>query len=226
MKDAAQPTSLSRRRRRGRNVLANHGPGHKNYQNEQKKAALHEALNSPKIFLGCKIGVKPFMNSRMSSQSIGMRTLCVFVFCLAFALVDAAAKQRHCTFRVHAQANPQDTDVFSISARATSTGKNIAIEKLPWISENDVIAFSPYPAPDGTFGALFQLDAHGRTVLDTLSVERRGGFLFVLINGRMITELQIDKRVSDGKIYVPAGLTAADVELMKKQWRLPGERKR
>jgi hypothetical protein len=42
----------------------------------------------------------------------------------------------------------------------------------------------------------------------------------------MITELQIDKRVSDGKIYVPSGLTAADVELMKKQWRLLGKRKR
>jgi hypothetical protein len=73
---------------------------------------------------------------------------------------------------------------------------------------------------------LFQLDEHGRTVLDTLSVEHRGGLLFVFINGRMITELQIDKRVSDGKIYIPSGLTAADVGLMKKQWRLLGERKR
>ncbi|HEY5766513.1 MAG TPA: hypothetical protein VIS53_01630 [Candidatus Udaeobacter sp.] len=155
-----------------------------------------------------------------------MRTLCVFVFCVAFALVNAAAKQRHCTFRVHAQANRQDTEVFSISARATSSGKDVAIEKTPWITEHDVMAFSPYPAPNGTFGALFQLDHHGGVVLDTLSVERRGRFLFIFINGRMITELQIDKRVSDGKIYVPSGLTAADVELMKKQWRLPGERKR
>ena len=155
-----------------------------------------------------------------------MRTLCVFVFCLAFALIDAAAKQRHCTFRVHAQANAQDTDVFSMPARATSSGKDVAIQKLPWITEHDVMAFSLYPAQGGTFGALFQLDDHGRVVLDTLSVERRGGFLFVFINGRMITELQIDKRVSDGKIYVPSGLTAADVELMKKQWRLLGERKR
>jgi hypothetical protein len=162
----------------------------------------------------------------MSSQSIGMRTLCVFVFCVAFALVNAAAKQRHCTFRVHAQANPRDTDVFSMSARATSSGKEVAIEKTPWITEHDVMAFSPYPAQNGTFGALFQLDHHGGVVLDTLSVERRGRFLFIFINGRMITELQIDKRVSDGKIYVPSGLTAADVELMKKQWRLPGERKR
>ena len=78
----------------------------------------------------------------------------------------------------------------------------------------------------GDRGVVAQIDEHGRVVLDTLSVEHRGGFLFVFINGRMITNLQIDKRVSDGKIYIPSGLTAADVELMKKQWRLLGERKR
>jgi hypothetical protein len=226
MKNPAQPTSFSRRRGRGHNVLAEHGPSHKNYQNQQNKAALHEAQDSPKTFLGCKIAVKPFMNSRMLSQSIGMRTLYVFVFCLAFALTDAAAKQRHCTFRVHAQANPQDTDVFSMPAGATLSGKDIAIQKMPWITEHDVMAFTPYPAQDGTFGALFQLDEDGGVVLDTLSVERRGGFLFVFINGRMITGLRIDKRVSDGKIYIPSGLTAADIELMKKQWRLIGHRKR
>jgi len=155
-----------------------------------------------------------------------MRTLGVLALCLTVALTLAIAKQRHCTFRVHAQANPHDTDVFSMSTRARSSGKDVAIQKLPWITEHDVVAFAPYPAPDGTFGALFQLDEHGRVVLDTLSVERRGGFLFVLINGRLITELQIDKRVSDGKIYIPSGLTAADIEVMKKDWRLIGRRKR
>jgi len=162
----------------------------------------------------------------MLSQSIGVRIFCILVACLAFTLIDATAKQRHCTFRVHAQANPHDTDVFSIPARATSSGKDVAVEKLAWITEHDVMAFSPYPTQDGTFGALFQLDDHGRVVLDTLSIEHRGSFFFVFINGRMITELQIDKRVSDGKIYVPSGLTAADIELMRKQWRSPGERKR
>src|SRR5262245_65871378 len=98
--------------------------------------------------------------------------------------------------------------------RTTSSGKDIAVEKLPWITERNIAAFSPYPAQDGTFGALFQLDEHGRVVLDTLSVERRGGFLFVFINGRLITELQIDKRVSDGKIYIPYGLNATDIDLL------------
>ncbi len=158
-------------------------------------------------------------------ESTAMRTLGVLALSLTVALTGATAKQRHCTFRVHAQANPQDTDVFSMSARARSSGKDITIQKLPWITERDVVAFAPYQAQDG-YGALFQLDDHGRVVLDTLSIERRGGFLFVFINGRLITELQIDKRVSDGKIYIPSGLTAADIEVMKKDWRLIGQRKR
>ena len=59
MENAAQPTSFSRRGGRGRYVLAENGPSRKNCQNEQNKAALHEALNSAKTFLGCKIAVKP-----------------------------------------------------------------------------------------------------------------------------------------------------------------------
>lgn len=175
-------------------------------------------LNSPKVF-----GVAKFVSNPLSS---GMKTLCVFAICLAFALADGIAKQRHCTFRVHAQANPRDSEVFATSVRAQISGKDVAIEKMPWISEHDVIGFSPYPAQNGTYGALIQLDDHGRVVLDTLSVERRGGFLFVFVNGRAITELQIDKRVSDGKIYIPSGLTAADIDLMKKDWRLIGQEKR
>ena len=155
-----------------------------------------------------------------------MKILWVFALCLLWAPVAGVAKQQHCIFRVHAQANPRDTGVFASSGRAQVSGKEVAIEKIPWISERDVMAFSPYPARDGTYGALMQLDEHGRTVLDTLSVEHRGSFLFVFVNGRFITELQIDKRVSDGKIYIPSGLTTVDIDLMKKDWRLIGQTKK
>jgi len=155
-----------------------------------------------------------------------MKTLCAFALSLLLALPAAIAKERHCIFRVHAQGNPQDTAVFSTSVRAQLSGKDVAIEKIPRISEQDVIGFYPCPAANGTYGALFQLDEHGRIALDTLSIERRGSLLFVIINGRPITELEIDKRVSDGKIYIASGLTAADITLMKKDWRLLGQRKR
>jgi hypothetical protein len=155
-----------------------------------------------------------------------MKRLGAFALFLFFPLVTGIAKQRHCMLRIHAEANQQDTAVFATAVRAQVSGKDVAIEKLPRISEQDVVAFYPYPAANGTYGVLFQLDEHGRVALDALSIERRGGVLFVFINGRPITELEIDKRVADGKIYVPSGMTSADIELMKKDWRLIGQRKR
>jgi hypothetical protein len=155
-----------------------------------------------------------------------MKTVFASVMLASLAFSASLAKDRHCMLRIHAEANPQDTAVFSTSVRAQLSGKNVAIEKIPRISERDVTAFYPYSLGKGNYGALFQLDEHGKLALDTLSIERRGGFLFVFINGRAITELQIDKRVSDGKIYIASGLTAADIELMKKDWRLIGQRRR
>ena len=155
-----------------------------------------------------------------------MRTVWPSAFLACLALSSTIAKDRHCMFRVHAEANPNDTAAFSTSVRAQLSGKEISIEKTPRFSERDVVAFYPYPGTNGTFGALFQLDEHGRLALDALSIERRGSLLFVFINGRRITELQVDKRVSDGKIYIASGLAAADIESMKKDWRLIGQRKR
>jgi hypothetical protein len=145
------------------------------------------------------------------------------ILCL-LALHPVAAKS-HCQFRVHAEANVQDTGVFATSIRAKVSGKEVAIEKVASISELDVVGFSAYQAPDGTYGALIILDNHGRLTLDTVSVEHRGGYLFVFMNGRIITELKVDKRVSDGKIYIASGLTAADLKLMKKDWKLVGPKK-
>ncbi len=145
---------------------------------------------------------------------------------VALFAASVAGKDRHVIFRVHAEANPNDTASFSSSVRAQFSGKQVAIERMPRLSENDVVAFYPYSASDGSFGALFQLDEHGRLALDALSIQRRGTLLFVLINGRAITELQIDKRVSDGRIYIASGLTRADIDLMKKDWRLIGEKKK
>jgi hypothetical protein len=141
-------------------------------------------------------------------------------------LLPAQGKARHCMLRIHAEANPQDTEVFASSIRAQISGKPVSIEKMASISERDVIGFHPYPLGNGNYGVLFELNDHGRLTLDTLSVEHRGGYLFIFINGRAITEMQIDKRVSDGKLYISSGITEADIQLMKKDWRILGEGRR
>ncbi len=145
---------------------------------------------------------------------------------LFFMLASAAAAASHCKFRVHLTANENDGDVFAQPVRSLA-GKMVHIERTAWISENDVTAFYPYKSADGvSYGALLQFDDHGRTILDTLSVEHRGSTLFVFLNGRALTELLIDKRVKDGRIYLPAGLTEADIKLMAKDWKLLGRKKK
>ena len=128
--------------------------------------------------------------------------------------------------RAHVQANSNDGPVFSTELRSPVTGKNVVIEKVPTISERDVVAFRPYDAGDGSYGVLFQLSDHGKLALDTLSIERRGTFLYVFVNGRPAAELQIDRRVSDGKLYVASGLTLGDIALMRKDWPLVGVTKK
>ena len=155
-----------------------------------------------------------------------MKSLSASIFAMLVALTPVVAKDRHCVFRLHVEANPRDSTVFATSVPAKFSGKDIAIERTPRISEQDVVAFYPYTAADKRYGALIQLDDHGRIALDSLSIERRGGLVFVFINGRPITELQIDRRVADGKIYIASGLTTADIALMKKDWRLIGQRKK
>jgi len=151
---------------------------------------------------------------------------------LAIALVaisltsTASGRSKHCVLRVYAQANPQDTDVFASPVTAPISGKSIFVEKIPAISERDVAAYQAYPATNGTFGVVLKLDEHGRIVLETLSIEHSGRTLIVMLNGRAVAELLVDRRVSDGQIYIASGLTAADLELMRKDWPPIGAKKR
>lgn len=152
-----------------------------------------------------------------------MRTAALAALTGLLALSVCEAKQ-HSTFRVHTEASASNGPVFSTQLQLF--GRPVTIEKVPTISERDVAGLQVYRAGDGTYGALLELNAHGRLALDSLSIERRGSFLFVFVNGRPITQLQIDRRVSDGKIYIASGLTTNDIDLMKKDWPQSASRKK
>ena len=141
---------------------------------------------------------------------------CALLLILLPAL--AEARKPRCTLRAHLEGNANDGEVFASQIPSRTTGRNVFIQKAPVISENDVVGFKAYPAADGSFGVLFDLSDHGKLALDTLSVEKRGTYLYVFVNSKPVAELQIDRRVSDGKLYVASGLSAADIDLMKKDW--------
>ncbi len=176
------------------------------------------AANKPGFMSGVKQQTLQILSNSLSIAR--MKFALLTLLAVALFAPAASARKPHCMFRVHAQANERDTEVFASAIKAKASGKDVAIEKAARITEDEVVAFTLYQAPDGTLGALLQLDEHGRLALDAVSVEHRGQHLFIFLNGRPLTELLVDKRVSDGKIYIPSGITVADLRLMKKDWKL------
>lgn len=124
--------------------------------------------------------------------------------------------------RFHVQTAELD-GTFSTPVQLTNPHKTIYVEKVPSISERDIVSFSPYKAADGTYGAAFQLDRHGQLTLQTLTLEKHGAILLATVNGRPVTPLAIDRPVSDGIIYLPFGLSLADIKALGESFKLTPE---
>src|SRR6202023_1342923 len=125
---------------------------------------------TPRIMRGLKS--KRFKTVQTLYQS-AMKMLCASALLAFVTPFSATAKDRHCMFRLHVEANPHDTAVFSTSVRARFSGQEVAIEKVARITEHDVVAFYPYQIAKDNYGALFRLDDHHTIALDTSTVERR-----------------------------------------------------
>jgi hypothetical protein len=113
--------------------------------------------------------------------------------------------------RFHVEVTQSDP-TFATKVVAGDPPRELTVEKLPSISERDIASFYPYKASDGTYSAVFQLDAHGRLILQTLSEESRGMSLVAAVNGRPVTLLAIDKPITDGVIFIPRGLTEENIK--------------
>ncbi len=127
-------------------------------------------------------------------------------------------KKTEIAVRFHAQADANDGEVFSSPLTIGDPPRDIFISKIPVVSENDITSVYTFPASDGTLGAYFRLDSHGRFSLEAITVAKKGGILVGMVNGRPATTLFIDKIIKDGVIGIPSGLTITEIELMEKEF--------
>jgi len=77
----------------------------------------------------------------------------------------------------------------------------------------DIEAHRPFPSPhnDDGYGMIFKLDKDSVRRLKLLTTDNNGKHLLVLMNGKAVDMLRIDKPVTDGIICVWRGLSASDV---------------
>ena len=141
---------------------------------------------------------------------------------LAVFSIAAGKKVPNVTVRFHTETNEHDTSSFAAPVTLKYPPRQVFIDKLPAISEREIAAIYPFQAADGTFGCAFKLDDHGTIELDTLSVEKRGTSLVAVVNGRQVTDMQIDRRVSDGVLTIASGLTPLEIALLQRKYRQLG----
>ena len=155
------------------------------------------------------------------------RLVLCFLLTLGFATENAPAsghKKRDpaIAIRLHAQVYAFDPE-FTAKVKVGTPSREITIEKLASISERDIASFYPYRAADGTFSAVLQLDRHGSAVLENISAQKLGLSLVVAVGGRAVAALKVDKPISDGVVFIPYGLSVADIRAMGASFPIMGQ---
>jgi len=151
---------------------------------------------------------------------------CLALLILALALAGFAKKKEALSVTFHVETNSRDTSSFALPVNLKNLGRQSYIEKMPSITEREISRIFPFSASDGSMGCAFILDDHGRVWLDTLSVEKRGMALVAMVNGRIVCDMLIDKRVADGIITIPNGLSDQDIVILTKKFKVAGTGKK
>ncbi len=96
-------------------------------------------------------------------------------------------------------------------------GKQRFFRRIPDISSNDLVAFSPFPAEDqASYGAVFQLKDPARRRLAAVTADNIGKWLVCQAFGRIVDGVLVDEPVDDGAIVIWRGLTLEEVKEIDK----------
>ena len=127
--------------------------------------------------------------------------------------------------RFYIQTSPNDSDSFS-TAVTLLNGQQTTVDDIAAISERDIVSILPFAAADGSGGCGFFLDDHGTIALDSLSSAKRGTLLIATIDGVQLADILIDRRITDGFVQIPAGITTDQMKELLKKFPVSGGRKK
>ncbi len=93
----------------------------------------------------------------------------------------------------------------------------------PEVASRHFAGYSAFPAEDGaSFGATLYLNAEGRRAVEVMCSTYQGKLGRVIVNGRAVDTLRIDRPGADGQIIIWQGLNVADLKSMSKKLKRVG----
>lgn len=150
-----------------------------------------------------------------------MHRALVLVFAAAL-LCTGGAKKPVIDLRIHGEGIAAEAPTFAFPATLLN-GREVYLSRMPLITQREVRSVYPFPAADGSEGVYLKLDNHGTRLLQQHTMERRGRTLVVLLNGRQVTNLLVDRPVTDGIVSIPRGLSPEDIALLRTAFPVIGE---
>lgn len=126
--------------------------------------------------------------------------------------------------RIHGEGSPEDGEKFAVPV-VLLDGRKTTLSIMPLLSEHDIKAVYPFRATDGSYGAYLRLDGHGSNLLTQYSIEKSGrnSVLAVMVNGRQVIDVMVDKPIRDGIFCIPTGMTLLESAKMANSFPVMGQ---
>ena len=106
-------------------------------------------------------------------------------------------------------------------------GKQRFFRRIPEVSSNDYIAFTPFPADDqASYGAILQLKDNVGRRLAAVTQSSSGKWLVCKAFGRIVDSVLIEGAVEDAVLVIWKGLTLEEIQQMDESIPRIGEKKK
>ncbi|MEY3481489.1 MAG: hypothetical protein RIQ71_2264 [Verrucomicrobiota bacterium] len=145
----------------------------------------------------------------------------IFIAAAALACL-AGAKKPVLDLRVHAEGTEAEAPTFAIPATLLN-GRPTFLQRMPLVTQSEIESIYPFAAADGSQGVYLKLGQHGSRLLQQHTMSQQGKLLVVMLNGRMVSNLLVDRPITDGIVCIPRALTQEDIALLTSAFPVIGQ---
>jgi len=141
------------------------------------------------------------------------------------AVLSVHAADESFTLTLNPEAGPQEGSQFVAPVSLINPPMQTFIRRVPITNHRDFVAFYPFRAADGSLGAYFKLDNDGRAKIEQHTLSSLDQMAVFMVNGRAACAVKISKKIIDGIITMPSGLTPKEVVQLETKYPTIGQEK-
>ncbi len=159
-------------------------------------------------------------------MSFTAKTVVAFVFIFLAGDVMAGGnkgKKVDVSFHIETEASDNPKMIFPHEVM----GKQRFFRRIPEVSSNDFVAFSPFPSEDqASYGVILQLKDNARRRLAAVTQISSGKWLVCKAFGRIVDGVLVEDPVDDGVVVVWQGLSIGEIGQLDESLPRIGEKKK